>query len=267
MESSIIVGIVLVRNEDLFVGRAVKNIAVFCDKIILCDHGSTDGTIEILEQLAGEIPHAELHTLRHPSESHELLKPYMGTDTWVFGVDGDEIYDPERLREFRGRLLSGEFDRVWRMKGNVLHCTSLASDRSSAAGHMAPPSRSITKLYHFSAITSWDGDTVERLHGGTIQFRDGFDDDMKLNFQESLGWDESPLRCLHLCFLRRSSRDSEVRGLAVRENIMEIHRGGISGWLRRAVNRLLNRQPDSRWKLDHYRRGPVGTVDARPFFL
>ncbi len=261
-----IVGIILVRNEDLFVGQAVKNITSFCDKIILCDNGSKDGTVEILEEIARSVSHAEFHSLGHPSASHDLLKPFVGTNTWVFGVDGDEIYDPELLRGFRERLLSGEFDRVWRMKGNVLHCTSLAPDRSSASGHMAPPSRSITKLYNFSAISSWDGDTVERLHGGSIRFHPNYNDDMKLNFQESLAWDETPLRCLHLCFLRRSSRDSDTRGLTVRENIMEIHCGGISGWMRRSINQLLNRQPDSRWKQQHYRRGPVETVDARPFF-
>jgi hypothetical protein len=264
MEPAKIVGIVLVRNEDLFVGQAVKNIAAFCDTLILCDHRSTDGTTAILEGLARSLPNAELHRLDHPSQSHDLLKPFFGTRTWVFGVDGDELYDPRRLQAFRPRLLAGEFDRIWRMKGNVLHCTSLAPDRSTATGHLAPPSRSITKLYNFGAIVSWAGDTVERLHGGTIRFQPGFDDAMKQNFQESLGWDETPMRCLHTCFLPRSSRDTA--GLPVRENIMEIYRCGIVGSLQRFANRLLGRSPDSRWKQDFYRRGPAETVDARPFF-
>ncbi|MEI8312361.1 MAG: glycosyltransferase family A protein, partial [Verrucomicrobiota bacterium] len=142
-----IVGIVLVRNEDLFVSQAVRNIASFCDALILCDHGSTDGTAEILDNLARSLPHASVHRLGHPSESHNLLKAFAGTRTWVFGVDGDELYDPRRLQDFRARLLAGEFDRIWRMKGNVLHCTSLCPDHSTATGHPAPPSRSITKLY------------------------------------------------------------------------------------------------------------------------
>jgi len=264
-ESAQIVGIVLVRDEDIFVGQAVRNIASFCDALILCDHGSTDGTAAILDDLACSLPHAAVHRLDHPSESHDLLKGFACTRTWVFGVDGDELYDPRRLQEFRSRLLAGEFDRIWRMKGNVLHCTSLAADRSTATGHLAPPSRSITKLYNFGAIASWDGDTVERLHGGTIRFQHGFDDGMKKNLQEELGWDESPLRCLHTCFLPRSSRDATRAGTGVRENIMEIYRGGIGGVLRRFANRILRRQ-DSRWKKDFYRRGPAETVDARPFF-
>lgn len=259
-----IIGIVLVRNEDLFVGRAVENIAAFCDTILLCDHQSTDGTIRVLEDLVRRIPHARLHRLGHPSESQELLKPFVGTPVWVFGVDGDELYDPTRLPAFRTRLRSGEFRHNWRMKGNVLHCTELHPGHSTATGYMAPPSRSITKLYNFEAIVSWDGDTPERLHGGTIRFQPGFDDNKKQNFQESIGWEETPLRCLHTCFLPRSSQD--VAGTGIRENIMETYRGGIGGLMRRFVLRLVGRHPESRWKQEHYRRGPLETVDTRPFF-
>ena len=257
-----IVGIVLVRNEDLYVERAVRNIAAFCHTLLLCDDRSVDHTADILRSLADEIPHASFHPLTHPSQSHDLLKPFVGTPTWVFGVDGDEIYDPSGLKAFRQRLLSGEFDALWRMKGNVLHCLEWEAGR--ARGHAAPPSRSITKLYNFAAIASWDGDTVERLHGGTIRFQPGFHDAMKRNLQDELDWDASPLRCLHLGFLPRSSRESAAS--SVRENIMEIHRGGLRGKIRRLANRLLGRGTPSRWKREHYGRGPLLNVETGPFF-
>ena len=263
MESTRIVAMVLVHNEDLHVERAVKNIASFCDRLILCDHQSSDGTTAILEKMERMFPHAELHRIKHPSESHELLKPFAGTRTWVFAVDGDEIYDLERLQGFRGRILAGEFDRIWRMKGNVLHCTAVAPDHSTASGFMAPPSRSMTKLYNFGAITAWDGNTLERLHGGTIHFKPGFDDGMKRNFQESMGWNESPLRCLHLCFLQRSS---QLMQQGHRENIQEIYGGGIAGKMRRFASRILRNRTPSRWKQEYYRRGPVETIDCRCFF-
>lgn len=262
-EPARIVGIVLVRNEDLYVARSVRNIARFCDSILLCDDRSTDGTARILRGLAGEFSHAQFHALTHPAQSHDLLKPLAGTRTWVFGVDGDEIYDPAGLEIFRARILSGEFDNIWRMKGNVVHCLELDSTAGRARGHAAPPSRSITKLYNFAAISSWDGDTVERLHGGTIRFQPGFDDGMKRNIQDELGWESSPLRCLHLCFLPRSSREGSSE---VRENIMEIYRGGVTAKIRRGINRLLGRATPSRWKRDHYCRGPLLSVETAPFF-
>lgn len=258
-----IVGIVLVRNEDLYVERAVRNVAEFCDRLILCDHKSQDETPAILLKLSREFPHSEFHALTHPRESHDLIKRFAGTNAWVFGVDGDEIYDPQGLKIFRRRVLSGEFDSVWRMKGNALHCAKLDMQGQTATGYLAPPSRSITKFYNFSAIESWDGDITERLHGGTIRFRANFRDDHKRNLQDELAWDVSPLRCLHLCFLRRSSRDAELPG--VRQNIVELYQGGVRGGLMRLANRVLGRN-DSRWKREHYQRGPMTRVGTAPFF-
>ena len=264
MEPTRIVGIVLVRNEDFFVGQAVRNVAAFCDTLILCDHKSRDRTGSILRKLASELPNTSFHALEHPRESHELLKPFAGTRTWVFGVDGDEIYDPAGLESFRPRLLGGEFDAWWRMKGNVVHCLELDRVAKRARGHASPPSRSITKLYNFSAIKSWEGNTVERLHGGVIRFRPGWDNAMKLNIQDETAWSSSPLRCLHLCFLPRSA--NEAQRAPARENIMEIYRGGFGGKLRRFSNWLLGKRTPSQWKSDHYCRGELVTVDTSAFF-
>lgn len=260
-----IIGIVLVRNEDLFVRQAVENVLEFCDRIFLVDNGSTDGTSGLLVTLASRHP-AKLsyHRIAHPSESHELIKPFAGGDHWVFGVDGDEIYDPARLAQFRPRLLGGEFARHWMVLGNVLHCSELDPAGRRAAGHLSPPSRSITKLYNFAAIDAWDGDTVERLHGGEVRFREGFGHDAKRNLERESTWEDAPLRCLHLCFIRRSSADPKKP--AARENIMELHRGGVRGTLRRLANRLLRRKNPSRWKQERYCRGPIVSTDIRPFF-
>ena len=262
METPRIVGIVLVKNEDLFVAAAVRNIADFCDEILLCDNGSTDGTAGILQSLASEIPQASFHAVRHPRESHDLLKQFFGTGTWIFGVDGDEIYDPAGLRKFRRQILAGEHDALWRMKGHALHCDRL--DGGRASGFASPPSRSITKLYNFRAIESWDGDTFERLHGGEITFRPGWHDATKRNLQDELPWEECPLRCLHLCFLKRSSAEGPTT--PARRNIVEIHRGGWTGKLLHGAARLFRRKTVSKWKNDHYRTGPRVEVDATPFF-
>jgi hypothetical protein len=128
---------------------------------------------------------------------------------------------------------------------------------------MSPPSRSITKLYNYAAIEAWTGDGSERLHGGTIEFRPGYDESSVDNLGERLSWDESPLRCLHACFVRRSSRDAEAE---LRPILMEsgLHDRSWRGKLKR---RLLGRRPpqESAWKRDKYMRGDLVTVDATPF--
>src|SRR4029077_16766771 len=113
-----IVGIVLVRNEDLFVETAVRNIVAFCDEIRIADHGSTDATPRILRSLAGSSPKIHVESISHPAASHALIRNLAGSATWVFGVDGDEIYEPDRLARLRQRILRGEFDRHWMLLGN-----------------------------------------------------------------------------------------------------------------------------------------------------
>jgi len=259
-----VIGIVLVRNEERFVRQAVLNGLALCDRMLLLDHGSSDGTREVLEELATqEAEKMMFRSIRHPRESHELLKPYVGTATWIFGVDGDEVYDPLGLQAFRARLLAGEFDSHWMILGNVLHCDRVDADENLASGYLAPPSRSITKLYNFAAIDSWDGDTPERLHGGRPVFRGGFSGQDKRRLELEHAWDESPLRCLHACFVSRSSLDS---GVESRENIMETYCGGWTNFLKRWGRRMLGHQETSDWKRQRYARGGRVEVSTRPFF-
>jgi hypothetical protein len=260
-----IVGIVLVRNEDVFVEQAIRNVVDFCDRIHAVDHVSTDETWKVLQALEAEYDHLDARRIRHAGRSHALIERYAGTDTWVFGVDGDELYDPDRLVGFRDQLLGDAYRHAFKIASNVLNCVEL--DRENASGYLSPPSRSITKLYNFGAIESWLGDGSERLHGGTIGFRAGYDERAVTNIGEALSWEETPLRCLHGCFLRRSSQDRES-GPEVRP-ILE-HSGMHDRSWRGAVRRKLRRHPPPTetqdWKRQKYMRGELVTVDASPFF-
>jgi glycosyltransferase involved in cell wall biosynthesis len=258
MNAPSILGIVLVRNEDRFLTRALDNSAGFCDRFLLFDNGSRDNTPAILEAFARRHPRAEVTRIRHPRASHPALEPIAGSPTWVFGLDGDELYDPAGLAVLRPRLLAGEFDASWMLMGHCLHTESL--DAGSARGFMAPPSRSITKLYNFAAIDAWPGPSSERLHGGRPVFRRGFDSSRKRLLHGECRWEDSPLRCLHVCFLRRSSIEGE--GEPARRNIDE--RVNAGGLLQRLVAAL--RGGGSEWKRERYRRGPLVAIDATPFF-
>jgi Glycosyl transferase family 2 len=263
-----IVGVVLVHNEDVFVERAIRNVAEFCDRIHAVDHVSTDGTWDVLRALEREYDHLDARRSHHAGESHRLVERYAGTATWVFGVDGDELYDSPRLARFRDELLGGAYGDVFKVASNVLNCVELDRERQTAAGYLSPPSRSITKLYNFGALESWEGDGAERLHGGTITFRDGYDERAVDNIGERLSWDESPLRCLHVCFLRRSTADPEPTGAPAARPILEettMHDRSWRGGLKRRLRR--RRVPaESAWKREKYMRGELVTVDASPFF-
>ncbi len=260
-----IVGISLVRNEDIFIAQAIKNVADFCDKIIVLDNLSTDNTWYEIQVLKKQYPHIEAHRINDYRESHSYISGYAGSDTWILGVDGDEIYDPTGLKRFRKCLLAGDFDDQWVLFGNVVNCVELDPKREKATGYLSPPSRSMTKLFNFSALKSWNG-RCERLHGGEKIFRLGFGENQRFSLNEHTVWNESSFRCLHLCFVQRSTR--ETKGVMSRlqpgekpQWLKHLDRLGLGGLFSGVIQNV--RSP---WKDSKYRRGKMQTVDARIFF-
>jgi glycosyltransferase involved in cell wall biosynthesis len=260
-----IIGISLVRNEDLYLRQVITNVAAFCDRIIILDNCSTDNTSQEIMHLKSCFPHVETHRINDYRESHSHISAYAGTDTWAFGIDGDELYDPHGLERFRSELLLGKFDGHWAIFGNVVNCVELKLSEKKATGYLSPPSRSMTKLFNFGALVSWEG-RYERFHGGNKQFRTGFDESQRYSLHEHTSWDASFFRCLHLCFVRRSS--GELSGKLSRLQpdekpnwLKRMDRLGI-GWL---FARIIQ-EKRSPWKDERYRRGALVTVDAAPFF-
>ncbi len=262
-----IVGIVLVRNEDLYVEQAIRNVASFCDRIHVAEHMSTDATPEILGRLQRELPHVDVRRVRDAAASHDLVEAYAGTDTWVFGVDGDELYDPGGLARLRAELLAGEHGDVFRLKAGVLNCVSLDRERGVATGHLAPPSRSTTKLYNFAAIESWRG-CYQRLHGGEIAFRPGFHYEAVRHLGIEHPWEEGHFRCLHACFVRRSSAETddgrERPNLSDRGRYRRTRFARVERLARTALGR--GEPESSRWKRAKYTLGDLVEKDVSAFF-
>jgi len=267
-----IVGSVLVRNEDVFVERAIRNVAEFCDHIHAVDHVSDDGTWPILQSLARELQNVDVRRSRNSAEAHRLLEPYAGTDTWVIGVDGDELYDPIGLARLRLDLLARAHADVFRLKAHVLNCDDLDEEGPTASGWLAPPARPVTKLFNFAAVESWK-DSPDPLQSGDVVFRDGFHWESRRDLADDTTWETDPLRCLHVCFLRRSTLEpgDAAEGRTNLDESRAFDRGPV-GMLKRLVRRPapapqvaeLARQGKS-WKREWYARGERVTVDAKPF--
>ena len=257
-----IVGVTLVRDEDFFVEQAVRNVLDSCDEVLVLEHRSIDATPEILERLAAEDSRVRLYRIDDLRRSHDLVAGYAGEPVWILGFDGDQLFDPEGLAALRPRLLDGEFDAFWTVAGRTLNCTALDPLSGEAKGYHAPPSRGTPKLLNFAAIDAWEGPTRERLHGGTIRFRPGYDMSTRTNELQELPWDETPLRSLHLPFLRRSSK----RAQTTRFNPTEAAaRRTARARFERAARAALRRPQPAQGKLDGYSQGPLVAVDARPF--
>lgn len=260
-----IIGILLVKDEDLYVERVLRNAIAFCDKVIAVEGPSADRTLEILrgletDEFSGKL---EVHSVLTPAVSHDLIRGYAGTHTWVFGFDGDEIYDPAGLLRFRKRLESGEFDKDWCIFGNVLNVRKINVGEGWAQGHLAPPCRSMTKLYNFNAIDAWHGPCRERMHGGTVVFRKGYHEGLRRNLHEEVLWEEADFRCLHPCFVRRSSLDPQ--NPKNRDNIMDRHTWRSIRFLKYLKARFLEGAPTD-LKEQRYGRGSLVTKPTAPFF-
>jgi glycosyltransferase involved in cell wall biosynthesis len=261
-----IVAVVLIRNEDLYIERVILNVLDFCDRILVADNRSTDGTPAIVRRLAAEHPKVEYRVVDHPSESHDMIAGYAGTPTWVMGVDGDELYDPERLGRLRPELLAGRYHGTFRLLGNVLNVRRLDRDRQVAQGYLAPPCRSMVKLYNFNAIEAWPPPCPERLHGGVITYRPGYGEHSGRALQHEFDWEGTPLRCLHLCFTHRSSlelpRGDKIR---IRKGVGETKHWGFN--LQSWMLSLFGREDIPYFKRQYYMRGPLVEKDIRPFHL
>ena len=96
-----IAAVVLLHNEDVYAERVIRNVAEFCDRVHVADHMSSDGTWGVVSELARELDHVDAVRISNSGLSHDLIAGYAGTDTWVFGPDGDELYDPDGLKRLR----------------------------------------------------------------------------------------------------------------------------------------------------------------------
>ena len=267
MNDTKIVAICLIRNEEVYIKQVLLNILDFCDKIIVADNISEDETYKIVRDLARQHSKINCLHLKNRSESQGLIQEYAGTHTWILGVDGDEIYDPKGLQILRKKLLAGDYDSYTNIYGNVLNCSEIDMKTMTAKGYMAPPCRSMTKLYNYYAVTDCSSPSAERLHVEKMSYRDCYDEKSNFNLYEQFSWDESHFRCLHVCFLPRSSKDKATmdRSMA-RPSGLDLDIGGPRTIIKRWIFRLLGRTVQSNWKLEKYMRGDLVAKNVSPFF-
>lgn len=198
-----IIGISLIKNEDLFIEYAIRNCIDFCDEILILDNKSVDNTFNIITNLKSEYSKITIISVNNSKDTNKYINKYRGTDTWVFGVDGDEIYDKSGLSIIRKLILDGKFNNYWTIKGPTIHVFNLDTEKNHATGYMAPPARCMGKLYNFNHLES-DFPRGERLHGNVKWNKDA-------NLYRYSNFNEDNFRCLHLCFVNRSSVNTTIK--------------------------------------------------------
>jgi len=251
-----IIGISLVQNENIHIKWAISNIIDFCDKIIVLDNYSSDGTYDIVENMAKKCDKIKLFKISNPLvESHPPIEKYAGERAWVFGVDGDEIYDPNGLTKIKEEIYDGKYDNYWQLRSYFLNATIVDKDKKEAKGYLAPPSREATKLHNFHLLKYWKSDT-ERLHGRNKAFKDGIDP-IKFNLYDECDWEDANLRCIHACFAKRSTNQKEGKIRFAPREVMK----------RRCRDMKDIKAPDIPSKIDKYGGEELITKDISDFII
>jgi len=264
-KSTKIIGLILVKNEEYWIEQVVENIIEFCDKLIILDNLSSDHTWLLIKSLSNKYSKISKYKINSVKESQSYISQYAGTDTWVFAVDGDELYDPRGLVKLKKELIGGRYDKVWNIMGNVVHCTQINKLSKVATGYMTPPSRSMTKLYNFSLINRWD-ECPERLHSGILIFKSNMKTKTEMVYK-NFNWNGSHFKCLHLCFIKRSRRQFSKR----------LNPGEIMSFFNYTINKIIILTKttfliefysylfNSQYKNEQYSKGKLYNIDIKQF--
>ena len=94
----------LIKNEERFVEYSIRSVIDYMDSVLIFDTGSTDRTIEIIQDLIKEYPNriilerkGECDRIKLQHYKQEMLEKTK-TD-WFMILDGDEVWSKAGIEE------------------------------------------------------------------------------------------------------------------------------------------------------------------------
>jgi glycosyltransferase involved in cell wall biosynthesis len=105
-----------VHNERKYVADVLAKVRGYHDDVLVVDDGSTDGTSEVLAEMAAA---GDLHLIRHrvnQGYGQSLIDAFAFADhqgyDWVITMDCDEQHEPEMIPEFVREIESDRWDLI-----------------------------------------------------------------------------------------------------------------------------------------------------------
>ncbi|HSI34772.1 MAG: glycosyltransferase family 2 protein [Phycisphaerae bacterium] len=105
-----------VYNERKYVRHVLARVKAFHADVLVIDDGSTDGTGDVLAEMAGA---GEIRLLRHPINrgyGQSLIDAFKYADRhgfdWVLTMDCDEQHEPERIPDFVREIRTDQWDVI-----------------------------------------------------------------------------------------------------------------------------------------------------------
>ena len=155
----------LCQNELPYIKNLVPQLTDMCDEIYMCDGGSTDGTVEWLEEHAEEYKIKLFHRKWdwHFGKQRDFLLQKTPKDSFVIRIDADEI--PTNIfrvsiKSILNELIEDGYPKVDRLSVLIYHITNQFDRCSGEAG------KEMRIFWHDKDTNcSWQDKTHEIIHG------------------------------------------------------------------------------------------------------
>ncbi|HMP52399.1 MAG TPA: glycosyltransferase family 2 protein [Candidatus Melainabacteria bacterium] len=113
-------------NDEQTIGRLLSDasrlLPSICDsfEIVVCNDGSSDGTLQVIKDMAAEDP--SIHLINHPTNKGfgaTIRELYLaGRNDYIFSLPGDYQYAPKELLTMVKGLVENDFVIGWRVNRN-----------------------------------------------------------------------------------------------------------------------------------------------------
>lgn len=209
MQQPTICGHCIVKNEENFIWFAVSSVIEYIDKAVIWDTGSTDATVEIIEELKKIYPD-KISFRQYGNVSSEGLsraRQEMLDETnadWLITLDGDEVWWDDSIRKLVDEIKRGKSEavavRTLNSVGDIFHFLPESVGQYQIAGQKGH--------LNLRALST----KIPGLHVGGIYPREAYLDKNNLPVQERKSVELLEVAYLHLTHLERSRAKKQTAG-------------------------------------------------------
>lgn len=127
MKSPKIAAHMIVKNEDQWVWFAIQSILPYVDRLLICDTGSTDRTVECIQSISSPKIEFEQVEIANAADVTAIRQKQLDKthEEWMWAIDGDEIYPEDTAREVHNAIASGKYEgisvRRYDLLGDIYH--------------------------------------------------------------------------------------------------------------------------------------------------